>query len=90
MKFWSTLFLSGMEEVPQLAIASHPVMLATSRREINAPPVSQASSHLKASRAYRSIYSERGARCRLSDLKAHFCQDCCPLLAPETGRGDSG
>jgi hypothetical protein len=29
-----------------------------------------------------------GRSCRLSDLKAHFCQDCCPLLAPETGRGD--
>ena len=28
--------------------------------------------------------------CCLSDLKVHFCQDCCPLLAPETGRGDSG
>jgi len=31
---------------------------------------------------FKSLY------CRLSDLKAHFCQDCCPLLAPETGRGD--
>lgn len=31
---------------------------------------------------------QNALQCRLSDLKAYFCQDFCPSLAPEAERGD--